>query len=321
MLPIDRHEVIRLAARVVGGTPLWRGIDAVNRGRGGVILAYHEITPAALRMQLEQVARAYRFVPLGELVDRHEAGRSTAGLAVITFDDGPAEETEHAAKLAIERGWPMTFYLPTAYLDSGEPYWFAELGALIERAWGRGPRSVRGVELGLEPGSFLRDRELLGRLFYGLPAEEDVPGLLTDVRITLTGSAERPADLRTPPPIAWAKVAELARSEVVSFESHSVTHPMMSRVGEERLRREMTESARRIAEFTGRPVRHFCYPFGGRAHVGEQAARVAREIFRSAVTMERGRGGRRADRALLPRIPLYERDSRDEVRLKLAIAR
>ena len=130
-------------------------LDRMNGRRGGVILVFHETTPEILQRQLDQIAQRYTFISLDAFVDRLIAGKSTTGVCAITFDDGIGSVTETASALAITRGWPMTFYLPTRYLDTGEAYWFFELGLLLKRAAGA---NVVFEEDGAEPGQPRRDR-------------------------------------------------------------------------------------------------------------------------------------------------------------------
>src|SRR6266478_3762906 len=132
-----RRTAIRFASQVLARTNTLRTLDRGNRRRGGVILVFHEITFDVLAAHLNHLAAMYTFVPLDEFVRRLAAQKSTVGLAVITFDDGLNTVTEAAASLATDHGWPMTFYLPTRYLDTGEPYWFLELDLLLSRGAGK----------------------------------------------------------------------------------------------------------------------------------------------------------------------------------------
>lgn len=279
-------------------------LERANGRRGGIILAYHELAARTLRDQLLRVSERYRFVSLSEFVDRVAADRSTAGLAAITFDDGYGPVVEDAARISQEQGWPMTFYLPTRYLDSREPYWYQELRPLLERA----QEGAAGLTQ-------------LDAFFRRMRSEAEVAAELRRLRLRLHGSEERPAWLETTPPIPWQRVRELARNDALSFEAHTVNHLALSRLDDDAIASEMDACCRRIEEFTGRRVEHFCYPFGGMPEIGDAAPRVARRRFKSATTLVRGRCRAGADLALLPRVPLYEGDSAAIVALKLATAR
>ncbi len=297
------NRALRSVASAASPILSW-GLERVNGRRGGVVLAYHELSAHTLREQLLAVSERYRYVSLSELVGRVAANQSTVGLAAITFDDGYGPVIEDAARISHEHGWPMTFYLPTRYLDSREPYWYQELRPLLDRA------SARGESLAELDASFRR-----------LRSEPEVEAKLRGLRLRLHGSEARPDWLETTPPISWERVRELSRNAAISFEAHTVSHLALSRLDDDTIASEMESCCRRIEEFTGRRVEHFCYPFGGLPEIGDAAPRIARRRFRSATTLLRGRCGAGADLAMLPRVPLYDGDSAAIVALKVATAR
>ncbi len=316
-----RENVLRCLALTFSRSGLAGGLDRLNGRAGGLVLAYHDITSETLARQITVVAERYRIVRLGEMAERLRSGRSTAGLAAITFDDGLSDAMEAAADLAARAGWPMTFYIPTRYVDTGEPYWFSELTPLII---GAKPDRLR---LGTREyrltgrGERLRARDQVGELFRRLDSFEKVDGLIREVRLALTGSEDRPSDLPLPAPPTWPRLRELASRDELSFEAHSVHHLPMSRLDDDAVRCEMKASRARIEEMTGRRVEHFCFPFGEAPQIGTRAPDLARELFRSSVTMVRGRWTADAHAGFLPRVPLYEKDSEDVVALKVGLAR
>ncbi len=292
-----------------------------NLNRGGVILVFHEIKQQILETHLAYLAELYTFVSLDEMVKRLRENRPTAGLATVTFDDGVGETTEDAAALAMARGWPMTFYLPTHYLDTGEPCWFLELEALLKWATGQ-TLSVGGRTFSLNgPASVETVLRALRGVFMAQSSEKGVEGLMCEIRLSLSGSKQRPSGLRLPAPISWNRVQQLAMRPELSFEAHTVNHLAVSRITEQKLVRELEDSRRRIEEITGRRVEHFCYPYGSPDEVGEFAPSVVRRLFQSGTTTSRGRCKPGSDLALLPRVPIDGGDSREVASLKVGVIR
>jgi peptidoglycan/xylan/chitin deacetylase (PgdA/CDA1 family) len=316
-----RDTAITLSSRVFAKTRITRVLDQLNRRRGGLILVFHEISHEQLSNHLAQLSEYYVFISLSEFVSRLAQGKSTSGLAVITFDDGYGLVIESAAHLAQRHGWPMTFFLPTRYLDTREPYWYQELKPLLERATCQ-HMTVDEMHLSLQDQTSLAQTlDILNRRFISFSSFKEVDDLLRRVRYAVLGSEERPANLPTSEPISWKRVRELATREELSFEVHSVNHLALSRLTEEAVREEMLQSRARVEQVTGRQVQHFCYPYGGLSEIGPLAPRIAHALFRSATTMLRGRCHKDADPAMLPRIPLYEQDSEERVALKVSLAR
>src|SRR5207245_8711973 len=89
-------------------------------------------------------------------------------------------------------------------------------------------------------------------------------------------------------PLTWEQCRTLARSGV-TFGPHSVTHPLLSRVGPERAREKIARSRDRVAEQIGSAVPVFCYPVGTEWSFTARDRDLVRELgFRAALTAEQG---------------------------------
>lgn len=78
---------------------------------------------------------------------------------------------------------------------------------------------------------------------------------------------------------------ELGRHNI-AIGSHSLTHPRLSQIPEDRMRREVLESKARLEDLLGQPVPDFCYPYGDYDERVRDAAIEAG--YRSALTCIRG---------------------------------
>ncbi|SHE36090.1 polysaccharide deacetylase family protein [Clostridium fallax] len=68
--------------------------------------------------------------------------------------------------------------------------------------------------------------------------------------------------------------------------SHTVTHPHLSKLSKEEQRNEMLESKDMLEKITGKPVEHFCYPYGD---YNQDSIDSLRELgFKTAVTTVQG---------------------------------
>lgn len=314
------YREVRRAARFAGRARLQPLLRRWTRSRPGLIFVIHDTRAEVLAEQLRALATMHELVSLDDIVGRVADGRSTSGLAAVTLDDGFAPVVEAGARLAADHGWPMTFFLPTAAIGASEPAWYQELPLLVARAR-VAEATVPGHRLRLDGDDARREsRRVLNQRFLELTSTAAVDELLRSVRRALLGTDERPEDLAWQPTVTWEKVAELARRDELRFEAHSVNHLPLGRLPAEQIAEEMDLSRARVEEATGRRVRHFCYPFGSDAEVGTLAPVLARERFASAVTTARGRCGPGDDPWLLPRIPLLEHESADEVVFKATFA-
>lgn len=122
--------------------------------------------------------------------------------------------------------------------------------------------------------------------------------------------------LQPPAPISWVEVEKLSKTDLIRFESHGVSHAAMSSLTDDELAFEMKHSRDVIAEHTGRPCRHFAYPFGSPRSIGTRSVEIAKLFYDSAATMIGGRLAN-ANPWLLPRVPLYLKNSTFVARLKV----
>ena len=87
----------------------------------------------------------------------------------------------------------------------------------------------------------------------------------------------------------WDGLAQLARHPLVGIGAHSLTHPMLAKWDEARVRHEMAGSREAIRRRLGVTPAHFSYPVGDRHSAGTREFALAAELgFASAVTTRPG---------------------------------
>lgn len=288
-----------------------------NRFTGGFILAFHEIRPARF-VELVDCLEGFRAITLSELVDRSRSGKSTSGLFAITVDDGVGENVRGLARALVSHGWPGTFYLPTGYVDSGwgMPFqWWYKLEPFL-------PRRVivlKSETLDLRPRGAVRDLWLrMEALWRTRPRDAYLPLIMELADYVQHECGVTLQELTPAAPISWTEVSEWSRNQLITFESHGITHTAVSALTETELAAEMQQSRDQIEQHTGQPCRHFCYPFGSAEAIGSEGPRAAQRVYNSAVTLSMGTVDD-ANPWLLPRIPFYEKNSLTFAKLKIAL--
>jgi peptidoglycan/xylan/chitin deacetylase (PgdA/CDA1 family) len=84
--------------------------------------------------------------------------------------------------------------------------------------------------------------------------------------------------------MSWDELCSID-PELVTIGSHSISHPILTTLDEDELKKEMHESGDWLERSLRRPVRHFCYPNGDR---DPRIQDTARQRYASAVTTEPG---------------------------------
>ncbi|MBK6457704.1 MAG: polysaccharide deacetylase family protein [Gemmatimonadetes bacterium] len=247
------------------------GVDALARRARTpflLIVCYHGVREDAsptrhwlllarsvLERQLQWLGRHYDVLLIDEaLVRASHGGRRP--MAAITFDDGYRSNSTLALPLLQSLGLPATVYLTTGSIDSGAMLWTTWLDLVLDAlpappAWlpSRGGRGAGQVKEALKRAPSAEREALLARLREDVAADERV-------QATLARHADDFAML------TWEEVRASARTGVLSFGAHTVSHPIVSRLPDADVAREIGESMRRVGEQAGAVSRTFAYPNG-----------------------------------------------------------
>lgn len=194
--------------------------------------------------------------------------------ALITFDDGYADNLTHAFPILKARSLPAVIFLTTGFLETSRPFYWdlvaycfhhtrrevVSLPLLGERCWSDRKERDRVMRVWIETLKTLPD-DRKNALIAELPARLDV-----------AIPEERFSGLY----LTWEQVRAMRR-EGIEFGSHTVSHPILTRIPLEQVRRELAESRRKIEQETGHPVVSLAYPNGQAADFSPAVAEAARE--------------------------------------------
>jgi glycosyltransferase involved in cell wall biosynthesis/peptidoglycan/xylan/chitin deacetylase (PgdA/CDA1 family) len=341
----DRERrALRTAERLIeglrGGGLLRRARR--NRAEGGaLILLYHRIAeltadPWALGVaperfveQLAVLREQARPLPLHELATRLERGRQLPPRTVaVTFDDGYFDNLEAALPALEAADVPATLFLAADMVGRTREPWWDELermllspGELPARLSLRvaGRTIVRDLGDAASYGAAAAYRHARWRagqppptprhaayleLWRALwPLEENRRTVALDELAAWAGAAGGVrASHRTLGPDG---VAALAASPVMEVGGHTISHPRLSARRPDVQRQEIMRGRARVAELTGKPVRHFAYPFGGLDDYTPKTAKfVAQAGYASACATWEGTVHSACDPWQLPRVPV-----------------
>jgi Polysaccharide deacetylase len=214
------------------------------------------------------------------------------------------DSCEPIAALCEAERWPITIYLMTALLGGQARFWFGELSEVLSAAAGR--RFALGDEIfDLTGPAFGSTKARLVKRLRSLPGRDAIE-LVDRIREAADVVCHVPGHRRF---VDREFVSTYAASDWIAFGSHTVDHQALAVQSEQQVLRQLSESRTRLEEAVGRPVIHFCYPYGYPEWIGDAAPRLASRYYRSATTMVRGVCTSRSNPCYLPRVSLYECDS------------
>ena len=262
------------------------------------VLAYHKVSPdphpffepehpEIFEQHMQFLSRCYRVMPLLELVERNHRGDVPDRAVAITFDDGYRDNYEYAFPILKKYGLPATIFVATGSIDTGQTLWhdrvfdsfrFATREHASLRHAGLADLSLETPELRQHNVTLVltRAKELYGRSRLQFVEE---------VEKALRPSIPKGAEDRM---LTWEQIREMHRSGI-EFGSHTVTHPVLSRIPHDEIARELRESKRELSEHLDAPVYTFAYANGHAADYNNQVKKLLKETgYLCAVNCEAG---------------------------------
>jgi peptidoglycan/xylan/chitin deacetylase (PgdA/CDA1 family) len=264
----------------------WRAIFHMRRRpkKKPAILMYHRIAdpewdPWALSVsagcfsdQLEFLRATRTVMTMDELADAHGRGRIPADAVAITFDDGYRDNLTTAKPLLQKHQVPATFFLATAAIGSGSPFWWDELADMVLGARAGSSQSVCSeCTFGeREAADNKAWRAAMGASTQRQSAYLDTWWRLRDMAVPardvemarlreVFGAVSRLPDSL---PMDREEITALVADNLASIGAHSVTHPALGRLTPSDQCSEIADSVRMCRELVGHEVRGFAYPYG-----------------------------------------------------------
>ncbi|HJQ69863.1 MAG TPA: polysaccharide deacetylase family protein [Blastocatellia bacterium] len=300
----------RAVLNLMRSSGLFAPFRLANRNKA-LIVVYHRFSEngdrlatsvRAFREQLEYLTSYYHVIPLSEMASYFQRGRRLpASVAAITVDDGYRDCFDIAFPILRERGLPASVFVATDFIDQRTWLWTDKLRYLTSRAATEtleatiNDRALR-IQLG-DTESRLIAASMVNSELKQIPDEAK-----DDIITSLASSLKVPLPYGPPgeySPLTWEQVREMDAAGV-EIGSHTLTHPILTNISRERLRRELNESRGRLEEVLGRKVELFCYPNGDYDRM--VSSEVERAGYKCAVTSRHGLNDRDADPLALRRI-------------------
>lgn len=222
--------------------------------------------PIILSQHLEYLRRRrYALLSVMELLNHIDGRLPLVNNAVVfTIDDGYTDFAEVGAPVFAKYDCPVTVFLVTDFVAGRSWNWFDRI------TWAFAHSTRRAVTIEIS------DETL--HLEWTTPAERALSGTEVVSRLKrvpdaakeeligrLSGTLEVQIPERAPNgyrAMHWNDVRACSRNGV-TFGPHTVTHPILSRVDDDRAEWEIAESWRVVREATDAAIPVFCYPNGG----------------------------------------------------------
>jgi peptidoglycan/xylan/chitin deacetylase (PgdA/CDA1 family) len=294
-----------------------------------LILLYHRIanapidhwklavSPAHFEEHLSVLRRTRHPLPLAEFVGGLITHSLRQDAVALTFDDGYVDNLVAGKPRLVAAEVPATVFLATGYLDRPEAYWWDELASFIIPE--TGPQSfeimIGGKSMQIDfgagrdgntPGASLaRRRQALWKLRQALRLLEEAERRLIMSKLrSVFGKRDHCANLGRA--MTGEEVQTLVMDGLITIGAHTVTHPVLTELGDDARNREIIESKYACEALTEGPVAGFAYPYG-ELNANSRAAVVAAG-FGFACSVRHGPTVASSDVFALPRFHVCDCD-------------
>lgn len=286
------------------------------------ILIFHRVLPTTdplfpdepdenrFDQMMNWVKSWFNVLPLDTAVSLLQSGSLPERAAVITFDDGYADNRTVALPILKKHGLPATFFIATGFLDGG-------------RMWN--DTIIEAVRIASTPSLNL-EKLGLGRHANGSLAEKRgaIKGIIDQIkylpreqRSDLTETIARELGVVAPNNLMMTsqQVREM-HDAGMQIGAHTINHPILARTGLAEAEHEIRTSKEHLESLLDVPVTLFAYPNGkpGQDYLAEHCRIVRDAGFQAAVSTGWGSATINTDVYQLPRFTPW-----DQGRLRFAL--
>jgi len=283
-----------------------------------IILAYHSVTKDKVRFEglqvsIENFEKQIRFLKTNfdiisiekamKYIEDHSS--KILNKLVITFDDGYKDNFDIVYPILKKYEVPFTIFLTTDPIENHDLIWTNKLRDYIEQS--NMPILKIGEKDSLNIATDIEKEQAINYLKKKLKTVENIE------RIALLNNIYRQIGYKffhdkCYEMLSVEQIKILSRNGV-SFHSHSVSHPIVSRLKKTEFEYELLESREKIYQWTGnRPV-YFAYPNGKPTDFTEESKELLSNMgYKAAFTLIRGTNDNLTDRYEMKRIPVKNHD-------------
>jgi len=258
-------------------------------GRRALALLYHRVVPTVdedpqqlcvssrhFAQQIQWLRDRFDIVPASHLGHLLTRGWRGGPYAVVTFDDGYADNLRHALPVLEAMEVPATIFVTTGQVGSQQEFWWDELERLTLLPSTRIAESLAGLRLHGDDADVMADAQRQAyEAFHRLLKPLD-PASRHEMMARLRHAVDMPEVPARDSHRALTRdeLRVLADSPLIELGAHTVDHVQLSAQSLEEQTEQIHRSIRQLHRWTGRRVRSFSYPFGLPDDIGRTAVQL-----------------------------------------------
>lgn len=264
--------MVRWGASVTAGYPkifMYHRFCAVGKTIWG------GISQDEFAWQVEKLSAQCEVITFGDFLLRKRTNSSIKNCAIITVDDGYRDFYLYAYPVLKQTGVPATLFVTSDFIHKKIWLW---------------PDKLKHIVRNLEPGKYPYK---FGQDFFVINAYDDKHRLSSWLELSsfctkqsvverdrFIGSLSLAMDIEVPEfpgpeylACSWGELREM-QSAGIEIGSHTLTHPVLSRIPADAMVREVHDSKHEIEKMIGKSIISFCYPNGGKLDINEEVVKA-----------------------------------------------
>jgi peptidoglycan/xylan/chitin deacetylase (PgdA/CDA1 family) len=257
-----------------------------RQSRNVQILIYHRVNdeydpffPAVaidiFAKQMEFLSSHFNILPLEDTIDMMRRNDIPPNAIVITFDDGYRDNYLNAYPILKKFSIPATIFLTTGMINSRKVLWHDQVFSAFRET--REPFLMEyGAHIVKYPLRTLAEKLVAQTQVINFlkSLDEREKSLLIDDLIKKLKVECRKDENNLM--LTWDQVKVMYRCGI-SFGSHTVSHPILSKVPVDKMREEIIGSKITIEEHLGVPIKTFAYPNGSKSDFTNTTKKILKD--------------------------------------------
>ncbi|MFP4573037.1 MAG: glycosyltransferase [Desulfobacterales bacterium] len=239
----------------------------------------HKLGADVFRRQLEWIAGNFTVLSMEELVEHfNRKGSWPEKVVTITVDDGYRDFYQHAYPELKRLSLPATFFVTVNFVDKKTMLWHDRLRYAIQHT------VYKNLDLNLagrlqkfpitDSQEKLAAWKFLSDFCIASPDHEKWEVIsLVESALQVTPPETAPQEYA---PATWEELRQMSDNGI-EIGSHTLNHPILSKIPSERLADEISASRHILEEKLNKPVYTFSYPNGTPADISKQAVSAVKK--------------------------------------------
>jgi peptidoglycan/xylan/chitin deacetylase (PgdA/CDA1 family) len=280
------------------------GVHGENYGGASISIEH-------FRKQIAYIKKHYKVKSLHQVIN-HIRNNSDRGkdFVTITFDDGYRDIYTNAYPVLKKYCIPATIFLISHCTGTNTPVWWDRLAEILNTAL-ENPDTIRKIneifprDIGrkfkqIYKGPLINRKKIIHLLISWF---KYIEGEERDIIIrNLEEKIFRGQKFQNDKMLTLDQIEEMTESNI-TFGSHTITHPILTKVRGERARREIIGSKSELERKINKPVASFAYPNGEESDFDDNIKKMVKEAgFRCGCTLIRGSNSSNDDLFSLKRV-------------------